>query len=235
MLTKYQAFTVERVWRSSINLAHYNPRKISPEAKKRLTRNIRDDVGLVETITVNGLTNNLVSGHQRLAILDKAEGFPKKDYQLDVAMVLLTEEQERRQNVFMNSPSAQGEYDPELLVEMTRGQEIEEFGLTENDLALLGASEPVEEYNDEYFDKLFTKKTASAEQQENNKKAVQDMKEQIATKAGNKIADNALSYVVLNFPDYATKSAFMRRFDLDPMQTYTDGIEFSNMVERIYD
>ena len=96
-VTKYQKFEVVRMWRSEIQLAHYNPRKITDENRKELKKNIKGDAGLIETLVVNRTTGNLVSGHQRLSILDELEGYPVKvdDYQLDVAVVTMTEQQEK--------------------------------------------------------------------------------------------------------------------------------------------
>ena len=238
MLTKYQKFQVERIWRSTINLAHYNPRKIEAENRKKLTKNIKDEAGLVETIVVNRSTMNLVSGHQRLGIIDKLEGYPKKDYEIDVAMVVMTDEEERKQNVFMNAGGAQGEFDPELLKHLVTDSlefSAEDFGLTDTDIALMGLSGEMAPVDESDIDAMFTKKGGTDEQREINKQNVKDMKKQISEKAGQKAADSALSYLVLNFSNYAEKSAFAKRFDLDPTDTYVDGKSFGEMVERIYE
>ncbi len=235
MISKYQKFTVSRVWRSEIKLAHYNPRKISEESKKRLKKNIKSEAGLIETPVVNKLTMNLVSGHQRLNIMDELEKYPKKDYQLDVAFVEMTEEQEKKQNVFMNSKNAQGEFDNEMLAELMQGYEAEDFGLSELDAALMEPQEENQKYDDKYFKTLFEKKTGTKEQKADNKQHVKDMKAQINERAGQKAADSALSYCVLNFANYKDKQAFMQRFDLDPVNTFIDGNQFSEMVERIYE
>lgn len=242
MLTRYQKFKIVRFRRSEINFAHYNPRKIGPEAKKKLRKNIKDDAGLIETVVVNTTTMNLVSGHQRLTILDELEKYnpetKENDYELDGAAVEMTEEQERKQNIFMNNREAQGEYDADLLQDMLLLVPVEDFGMSDAELAILGV--PVESanagpVNDKYFDELFTKKTGTKEQREENKNNVKEMKQQITEKAAQKAADTALSYFVMNFPDFKSKKAFMQRFDLDPAQTFIDGLEFSEMVERIYD
>lgn len=237
MLTRYQKFKVERVTRSSINFAHYNPRKISDDSRKRLTKNIKQEAGLIETVVVNRLTGNLVSGHQRLTILDKLEGYPQKDYELDVAMVEMSEEEERRQNVFMNAKGAQGEFDPEQLKTMMEDSlmyQPEDFGLTEAEIALIGVGAQEAPGGLEEFEELFTKKQKTAEEKEESKQKVKDMKASIKEGAAQKAADKALSYLVLNFESYAAKTAFARRFDLDPADTFFDGQAFSEMVERIY-
>ena len=57
----------------------------------------------------NEVTGNLVGGHQRIALLDDLED--SQDYLLDVDVVQLTPEREREVLVFLNNPTAQGDYD----------------------------------------------------------------------------------------------------------------------------
>lgn len=83
--------------RSKLKEAAYNPRHIDEEAKRRL-RNVIKANGLVRPIVVNERTMHIVSGHQRIAILDSLER--RKDYELDVAFVDMDEKVEREQNVF---------------------------------------------------------------------------------------------------------------------------------------
>lgn len=114
-LTKFQKFTAETIDRSLILNAPYNPRVISDAAKKKLRANLKKR-GLLETLVVNRTTMHLVSGHQRIGIIDDLMGTPH--YLITVAMCEMTEEEEREQNVFMNNPMTQGEYDAGLLTEM---------------------------------------------------------------------------------------------------------------------
>lgn len=134
--TKYQKFTVVRIQRCEIKNAPYNPRKIDDAARARLKKNIKKS-GLIETLVVNKTTMNLVSGHQRIGILDSLE---KNDqYYLDVAMVEMTEKEEKAQNIFMNNTSAQGEYDFDLLKGMfDDGIEWDDTGFSVDELAFIG-------------------------------------------------------------------------------------------------
>lgn len=104
--------------RSQINLAGYNPRKISQQAKSLLKRNL-ESAGLMGGIVWNKNTGNLVSGHQRLAILDRSYKYspekPETDYEIEVVVVELTEEEEKAQNIFLNNPNGQGMFDTDKL------------------------------------------------------------------------------------------------------------------------
>ena len=91
-ISKYQKFETKTISRSEIANAEYNPRRISDSAKKKLKDNIKR-VGLLDTIVVNKNTMNIVSGHQRVSILDSLER--NKDYSLTVSMVDLSEKEEK--------------------------------------------------------------------------------------------------------------------------------------------
>ena len=136
-VSKYQKFETVVISRSEIKNAEYNPRKISDSAKKKLRENIKR-VGLLDTIVVNKRTMNIVSGHQRVAILDSLER--TKDYKLTVSLVDLSEKEEIEQNLFFNNSKAQGEYDPFLLAELFEYNDlnIDATGFDLPDLGVLG-------------------------------------------------------------------------------------------------
>src|SRR4051812_18566168 len=83
-LSKYQRFTTERVHRRDLKNAPYNPRKIDEHARKKLKAIVKRD-GLIQTLTWNKRTGNLVGGHQRISLIDELEG--TDDYFLDVAAI----------------------------------------------------------------------------------------------------------------------------------------------------
>jgi len=116
-LSKHQRFEMRVVDRREIQLADYNPRTISAHAKKQLKSALKD-VGLLQPLIWNQRSKVLVSGHQRLFVLDELERYTPggaKSYTLEVAAVDLDEKAERRMNVFLNNPSAMGEFDFEAL------------------------------------------------------------------------------------------------------------------------
>ena len=119
MIKKNKTITLKR---SQINLADYNPRRITAEARKLLKKNL-ETVGLMGGIIWNKTTGNLVSGHQRLSLLDKDNKYkpatdgnpPENDYELEVVEVELSIEEEKKQNIFLNNQNAQGMFDTDKL------------------------------------------------------------------------------------------------------------------------
>lgn len=107
-LSKFQGFEIERIARSQIADAPYNPRRISAGNKERLQKGLSRHK-LVQPPVWNRRTGNLVSGHQRLAILD--EKHKGQDYLLDVAAIDVDEAEEVQINILLNNDSAMGEFD----------------------------------------------------------------------------------------------------------------------------
>jgi len=111
---RYENFEIEKITRDQVHGADYNPRRISDSAFKKLKKFISSpEFGLLAPLTWNRSTGTLVSGHQRLGVLDALHR--GKPYELTVAVVDMEEESEVKANVFMNNPSAQGEWDLDIL------------------------------------------------------------------------------------------------------------------------
>lgn len=132
MNNKLQRFITTEMKRSEINPAKYNPRVIDPEARKGLKRVIKR-LGLIEPLVVNKRTGNLVSGHQRLSILDE-ENKKGEDYSLTIALIDVDEKTEKEANIALNNTSIQGDYDPEILKELLIEIKPEDVGFSLNDL-----------------------------------------------------------------------------------------------------
>lgn len=133
--TKFENFEIEVVNRKQLKNAPYNPRVISEEARKRLKRGIKK-FGLVEPIVWNRRTGNIISGHQRIAILDELEG--TNDYELQVAVVDVDEKTEKKLNIQLNNTSMMGDFDldklGDLILELG---EPEDLGFSMSDLAIM--------------------------------------------------------------------------------------------------
>lgn len=132
------------VRRSQVRLAPYNPRVISDDARKKLRDNMRR-VGLLGGVVWNSATGNLVSGHQRVAIMDAANRYdpanPDTDYEFRVEEVRMDERTEKEQNLFMNNRSVQGTFDDDLLRRMLSEIDYTAAGFDDTDMQLLGLSD----------------------------------------------------------------------------------------------
>jgi len=221
--TKYQTSNNVDVKRSSINFANYNPRKITKEAKIALKKNIKR-IGLLGGIVVNIRSNNLVSGHQRLSVLDSIEGYDKdnsKDYLLSVEIIDVDEATEKEQNIFMNSSSVQGEFDMIQLSDLLKDIDYSNAGLTDTDMALLGIELDI--CNSEEIGELDSL---------SKKEAIKDLKKSIREKIDNNFEEGD-PLLVLSFSSFDAKAKFMDRFGFDIYEKFIKGEIFENMIERV--
>jgi hypothetical protein len=117
-----QRFEMVTVHRLELKNAPYNPRVLTDAAKRKLKKGLGKH-GLLSPLTWNARTGNLVSGHQRLSILDAEAG--TQDYTLDVARVELDDRAEREANILFNNAEASGDWDLGKLSEMMADQAID--------------------------------------------------------------------------------------------------------------
>lgn len=227
MTTKFQKFEAKVIHRSLIKNAPYNPRKISDKARAELKKNLKR-VGLLETLVWNEQTGNLVSGHQRLSILDELE--KTNDYELTVAVVNLDEKSEKEQNIFFNSKTVQGEFDPASLKVMDI--DFSNAGFDQYDLNLFDLNPPkvvdVQEQQPQSQLDILNEIDQMADQKQRMKERKEEIRANIEAKV-----DEGDPYVMLSFSSFAAKKAFMLRFNLDPYDKIIKGEEFSDNIERI--
>ena len=126
---------LQKVHRSEIKPAEYNPRKITDEAKRKLALSLTE-FDLVEPLVWNQRSGNLVGGHQRLFILDERNG---SDYEVDVSVVDLPPAKEKALNVALNNQNMAGEWDfpklKDLITEIDTGElDIEITGFNYEEL-----------------------------------------------------------------------------------------------------
>lgn len=114
-LAKCQRFQIKRIHRSQLKGAPYNPRRITDANKRKLKASVAKN-GMVGAITWNERTGFIVGGHQRVSVMDAIEG--TKDYLLDVAVIDVSDAEERAINIALNNQSAMGDWDMEQLGEM---------------------------------------------------------------------------------------------------------------------
>lgn len=243
-LSKYFKSESVEVNRSEIHLADYNPRTITQEAKKSLKQGIKK-YGLLGGIIVNKRTGmTVVSGHQRLAVMDELNKFPDNDYMLRVDLIDVDEKSERELNILLNNPNAMGTWDYDRLAELIPDIDYKSAGLTDEDLQLIGIdftlqTEAEQNIADELTNlyapvkaqkeaiKEAKKELSEAEKIAHNK----EVKAQVLKNAEEK-AENMDSYVMISFESYKAKSNFMKRFGFLPEEKFIKGELFNEMIER---
>lgn len=243
-LSKYFTSETIEVNRSEINLADYNPRSISAKTRKKLKQNIKKN-GLLGGLVYNLRTKTLVSGHQRISILDELNVYPESDYLVKVEAIDVDEQRERELNVWFNNTSVQGQWDYDLLAQIIPDIDYKNAGLTDEDLQLIGIdftlqTETEQSITDEINNliapvqsqkeaiKQAKKELSQAEKIAHNK----EVKAQVMQEAQEK-AENMESYVMISFDTYKAKAAFMERFGFDKREKFIKGELFENMIERV--
>ena len=245
-LSKYIKSESVELNRSAIHFAGYNPRKLSDESRKTLKRGIKK-FGLVGGIVVNKRTGlTVVSGHQRLSVMDELQKFPDNDYRIRVDVIDVDEKQEKELNILMNNPNAQGSWDYDALARLVPDIDYKDAGLTDADLNMIGCDFllQAEEENslagalEEMMQPVTEQKEAekAAKQLERAEKVahMKDVKQQVKEQA-QETAANMDAYLMLSFDTWEAKAAFCERFGYDPYQKFIKGEQFDSICERIYD
>jgi len=236
-LSKYIKSGSVEIYRSEINLADYNPRKISDDAKKKLKQGIKK-FGLVGGIVVNGQTGNtLVSGHQRLSVMDELNKYPEKDYLLRVDMIDVDTKAEKELNILINNPGAMGDWDYDALREIIPDIDYKSAGLSDEDLNLIGVDFLLQTDDEQSiagdFEDVMRPVAAQREAEKDAKIAhAKEVKAQVMQESSDKVQDMD-AYVIISFDNYKNKSAFMQRFSYNPEDKFIKGEVFSNQIERV--
>lgn len=227
------------VWRSQIHPSDYNPREIGENERATLKRGLKN-FGLLGGIIINRQTGyTIVSGHQKVSLLDEMAGYPDKDYQLKVELIDVDQKTEIEINFFMNNPSAQGRWDEKKVKILLPQIDPKKAGFSSLDLAAFGVKIDIPQVNTmkediaELQKPMEDLKEAEKEAQaEAKKEAVKKTKEEIRQAAEAK-ADDADSFITMTFTSSQAKREFLTRFGYDPGERFINGEVFSDMIERI--
>ncbi len=229
-VTKHQS--EQRVfWRSEIHPAPYNPRTISDTALANIRRNIKK-IGLLGGVVVNLATMNIVSGHQRVTVLDQLHKYNpdthENDYQFRCETIDVDEKTEKEQNIFMNSHNAQGEFDWDKMQLIIEDIDIKAAALDDSDLRLIDIKLPEADKGDN--DQILTDIVAFQKPYEERKAAIKEAKAAQREKAAER---SQTSYFVVRFDSVENKEYFLERFGYDPSDEYVQGELFSDKIERV--
>ena len=248
MDNKYFTSESVEILRSQINLHEKNPRSISTENRKALKRGIKK-FGMVGGMVVNKRTGyTLVSGHQRLSVMDELQKYNPKtkenDYIIRVDLIDVEEKEEKELLILLNNPSAQGEWNYDILRELIPDIDYKDAGLTEQDLDIIGVDfhfqteeeniiadeldtlmEPVRE---ERQAEVAQKQAERAEKVAHLKQVKEEVK-QAATKA----AANMDAYLMLAFDTWDAKAEFCEKFGFNPDEKFLKGEIFSEKIETL--
>jgi len=113
--------------------SEYNPRKISKDAKARLTKSL-NDFGYIDPIIINTnpeRMNTIISGHQRYYIMKEEDV-----QEVDVVEVDVDKDKEKLLNIAMNNRNLMGDWDEEKLTQV-----MGELFKNNADLSMVGFGE----------------------------------------------------------------------------------------------
>lgn len=165
-------------------------------------------------LTVNKRTWNLVSGHQRLSVMDELE--KGTNYRLTVAVVDLDDEQERRLNVFLNNTSAMGDFDDELLVDLIKDLDCDTSGLG-FDKVELDAMLNMPELNSVFSEEKETDTSSGVTGK------LAEIRREIRAASKEKNANESDFYAVAVFQTAKELDAFLVAYGTPVEQRYIDG------------
>lgn len=200
------------VSRDQIKGADYNPRGIAKGARKRLKAMLSRH-GLVSTLVWNRRTGNLVSGHQRLSILDELE--KSRDYALNVAVVDVDLAEEKKLNVQMNNPSMQGDWDIDALTAMIEDGSMNPFdlGFDEADVSVLFGG-------DSAFADLLEDDPEVAVAKDSLRKIKENRGEAVAKMEAEQ---NISNYFVVVCEDAEQRKALLKKLGVPSYEDYVNG------------
>lgn len=204
---KYEKYNIIEIDRKALKDAPYNPRIISEKNKEKLKENIKK-IGLIEPPIYNKRTNHIVSGHQRLNILDSLNR--SQDYKLRVIEIDVDEKIEIEQNIFMNNPNSQGEYDLNKLIDISNIRiDWDQTGFS------------TQEIIDMFGDNIDLIEQDKLVDIANGLKAMHEIRDKIKKKSDDNNKDDY--YIVLVFKDSKEKKVFLKANDLPIDDTFIDG------------
>lgn len=124
----------------------YNPRKISEKEKEQLKKSL-EKFGLAEVPVINK-NNNILAGHQRIAILVALYG-KKEEIDVRVPNRLLTVKEEKEYNIRSNKNTGSWDFKDDFLLNFEK-EDLLEWGF--EDFELPSSSVDIDELTDSDFE-----------------------------------------------------------------------------------
>lgn len=215
----YEKFDIQRMQRSLLKAAPYNPRVISDAAREKLRKNLKK-FGLVKPIVWNKRTGTIVEGHQRIDILDSL--YRTIDYELTVAVVDLDEKSERELNVFLNNTAAMGQFDlPKL-------KEVLSDGIVDIELTGFDMGDIYQTFGENILVAKPEVLANMANKLRELKEAEKEVTSRVSTDEGGQDADVNF-YVVLVFKNHAHRANFMQGIG-EQDNKYLDGRKMERLL-----
>ena len=204
---KLESYEIQKIHRSQIKNAPYNPRVISDDNRKKLKKSLKG-LGLLYPLVWNKSTGNLVCGHQRLSIIDELK--KTSDYELTMSVVTLTEKQEVIANVTENNRNLMGDFDTDGIKSLlSDGFSFKDFEFTENDMNLMEIDLAAD-----FFEQETQEVKADVEEIKKMKAARKQFKEEANLDVAN---DN---YVCVIFKSLEEKTNFLSDYKIDSDTKY---------------
>lgn len=197
---------MEKIHRSKLLNAPYNPRVLSDKAREKLKASIAQ-FGIVAPPTWNKRSGNLVGGHQRLSVMDSLQ--KSKNYCLTVAVVDVDEKREKELNILLNNSAAMGDYDLEKLESVLKECDAEMAGFDKADIMQM--------FGDDFLKQDAGAIAELSEQVREARERYAKIQEKVTDKR-----DNADFYCVLVFRDNGEVQQFADKLKLT-MNKWIDG------------
>lgn len=215
-----ESYEIKKIKRSQIKLAAYNPRTITDENRKRLKKELKK-FGLVQPLVWNETTGTLVSGHQRLSILDETYKYPNNDYTLTVSVVHLSEKDEKILNVQLNNQSMMGEFDYDALRDMQfEAPDLDQLGFSDSDLDLVFGENGGE----------IGQLVSDSEEAEQAKDKLDEIKNERQQMNKQKDAENSASfYFIVVCEDEAQRTALMKKMGVPIYEEFVTADKLKNL------
>lgn len=210
---------IMRIKRSQIELATYNPREISKDNKKRLESGMKK-YGLVSTLVWNKRTGVLVSGHQRIDVLDKNRKYDEgNDYELTVSVVDLSPKEEAELNVQLNNAAMQGDFDIDKLNDMVKNLDVDikNLGFSDYDLDVLFSDAGGE----------LDRKLSDIEQVQEDKGILEDIKKERKQMNKEKAEENSAEfYFIVVCDSEKTRTKILNKIGVPASEEYINSDAF---------